>query len=67
MNFEQLESRYRELVAQRQAGAINAQKFAELAAALRTQDAEQCWWQIDPAAGHWLKWNGSQWQQGEPP
>ncbi len=67
MNFEQLEARYRELVAQRQAGRIDSQVFDEQVGALRLQDAEQRWWQIDPASGHWLRWDGSQWLRGEPP
>ena len=67
MNFEQLEARYRELAAQRQAGRIDARHFDEQVAALRTQDGEQRWWQIDPASGHWLRWDGGQWQRAEPP
>lgn len=67
MNFEQLEARYRELVVQRQAGRIDNKAFEDHVGALRLQDAEQRWWQIDPASGQWLRWDGSQWQRGEPP
>ena len=66
MNFEQLDARYRELLARRKAGVLDAQKFEELASALRTQDAAQQWWQIDPESGRWLKWDGAQWQAAEP-
>lgn len=67
MKFEQLQSRYRELVAQRQAGQINAGTFDTEVASLRTQDATQRWWQIDPASGQWLTWDGSQWRAASPP
>lgn len=66
MKFEQLQSRYRELVAQREAGQIDAGTFDTEVACLRTQDAAQHWWQIDPATGKWLTWDGSQWQAGSP-
>ncbi len=66
MKFEQLQSRYRELVAQREAGQIDAGTFDTEVASLRTQDSAQHWWQIDPATGQWLTWDGSQWQAGSP-
>jgi hypothetical protein len=67
MNFSELELRYRQLLAQRQTGALDGQAFEAAVADLRTQDAEQRWWQIDPATGGWLWWDGSQWRPGQPP
>ncbi len=67
MNYDLLEARYRELLAQRQAGLLAPQKFEEQVGTLRTQDAQQRWWQLDPASGQWLMWDGSQWQPGTPP
>ena len=62
MNFDQMEKRYRELVAQRQAGLLGPRQFEDLVAGLRLQDAQHRWWQLDPASGQWLTWNGSNWQ-----
>ncbi len=66
MNFDQMEKRYRELVAQRQAGLLGPRQFEDLVAGLRLQDAQHRWWQLDPASGQWLTWNGSNWQPGTP-
>lgn len=66
MSFAALEARYRQLLAQRQAGTLSQIQFDEQVAGLRLQDAEGRWWQIDPDSGSWLWWDGQQWQAGRP-
>ncbi|MBK1720280.1 hypothetical protein [Thiocystis violacea] len=67
MNFFEVEARFRELAAQRTAGRIGQEAFVEAVNALRVQDGQGRWWQIDSWQGTWLVWNGTAWESGQPP
>ena len=67
MTFEDLETRYRELRARWEAGALTESEFLDAVDQLRLQDAAGVWWQIR-ADGAWLRWDGEQWvEAGRPP
>lgn len=65
--FESLETKAQELVAGIAAGRISEQEFAAQAQALRTCDDKGIWWQLSPANGAWLCWNGTRWEPSNPP
>lgn len=67
MNFDLIETRWRELLAQRAAGTLNAAQFDQAATTLRLQDEAQRWWQIDPTRGQWQRWDGARWLDELPP
>jgi hypothetical protein len=67
MTFEQAMSRYAELNAQMQSGRMSREEFVQAVNQLRLQDGSGNWWQIDPATGGWITWNGSAWMPASPP
>ena len=67
MTFEEAANRYSELRVHRDAGQLGPQEFIQSVAQLRLQDSAGKWWQVEPASGNWLSWNGSAWVSDQPP
>jgi len=67
MTFAEAQAQLIELQEQQRAGALTAQAFADTVNSLRVLDAQQRWWQPDPAGNGWLCWNGTAWQAAVPP
>lgn len=65
--FDDLAARFRHLQAQRDAAQIDAAAYASVAGALRVRETDGSEWTIHPETGAWLRWDGSAWQEGEPP
>lgn len=61
MTFEEAAGRYAELRTQLQDGRLDFADFQAAVARLTVVDPNGEWWQIDPASGEWLRWNGSAW------
>lgn len=61
MTFEEAGSRYAQLRAQLQSGQMDYADFQAEAAKLAVIDPNGNWWQIDPAGGEWLMWDGAAW------
>ena len=61
MTFEEAAGRYAQLRSQLQAGQVDYADFQAAAAKLTVVDPKGDWWQIEPASGEWLKWNGTAW------
>ncbi|MFB3905601.1 MAG: hypothetical protein ACE15E_19310 [Acidobacteriota bacterium] len=67
MTFEQAGQAFAGLQSQWRAGRISWEQFQASAAQLRVQDSTGAWWQIDPASGQWIVWDGVRWvQPGSP-
>jgi hypothetical protein len=67
MNFQEAEKRYAAIRDQLNKRQITEQQFAEQVFALRLQDSNGAWWQVNGADGSWLVWNGTAWQPATPP
>ncbi|MCX6637849.1 MAG: hypothetical protein NT090_22565 [Acidobacteria bacterium] len=61
MTFEEAGSRYAQLRDQFQAGQLDFASFQAATAQLTVVDPDGTWWQIEPAGGEWVMWNGSAW------
>ncbi len=65
--FSDIEKQYQQLAGQHARREIDDAAFVEAVNALRTNDREGRWWQIEAGTGCWLCWDGRSWQQGTPP
>ncbi len=61
MTFKEAGRSYQKLAQQLQAGKISQAQFTEAVNALRVQDEHGRWWQLNPADGQWLFWDGQAW------
>jgi hypothetical protein len=61
MDFNEGSQSYLALQQQLTTGAITAEHYQRLVAELRFMTPDGVWWQIDPATGGWLTWNGQTW------
>ena len=67
MDFDELQARYLTLRGQLDRGEIAPAEFQRRMAELRFRTAQGQWWQIDPATGGWLVWNGRAWAPAPAP
>ncbi|HWQ22308.1 MAG TPA: hypothetical protein VN478_06245 [Clostridia bacterium] len=61
MEFNEATQSYIALRQQLASGAITPEHFQQEVAKLRLVTTDGVWWQIDPASGAWLAWNGKTW------
>lgn len=66
MNFRQAEETAAQLRQQLAVNQITPAEFFQQIATLRLQDARGVWWQINPAAVGWLRWDGTTWNSAVP-
>lgn len=64
--FVEIERKYREVAQSYQQGELEPEQFAEALEALRIQDDQEQWWQIQ-GNGKWLRFSGSEWEEASPP
>ncbi len=64
MNFEEAESRYRQLQDQMHTGQLTQAQFEAQVNALRVAAPDGATWQMRAADGAWMRWNGSHWEEG---
>ena len=64
--FVEIERKYREVAQSYQQGELDPEQFAEALEALRIQDDQEQWWQIQ-GNGKWLRFSGSEWEEASPP
>ena len=67
MNFQQAEQKAAELQRQLANGHTTPEQYYQQITALRLQDANGIWWQIDPSTLGWLRWDGATWIGAVPP
>ena len=67
MDFDELHARYLTLRGQLDRGEIALKEFQRQVAELRFRTPQGQWWQIDPATGGWLVWNGRAWTTASTP
>ena len=67
MNFREAEDQWKRLRQDLDARRIGPAQFEAAAAQLRVEDEQGRWWQVDPAQGSWLLWDGSRWTAAAPP
>jgi hypothetical protein len=67
MNSQEMEVRYASLKQAKDKGSITDAQFRADVAQLRMQASDGSWYQIDPADGRWLKWNGRAWEKTAAP
>ncbi|MFB3905596.1 MAG: hypothetical protein ACE15E_19285 [Acidobacteriota bacterium] len=67
MTFEEAGQQYLQLRTALGAGSLTIDDYNAAIAQLRVQDATGQWWQIDPADGAWLFWNGQAWARPAAP
>ena len=67
MDFDELQARYLTLRGQLDRGEIAPAEFQRRMAELRFRTPQGQWWQIDPATGGWLVWNGRAWAPASAP
>ena len=61
MDFNEASQSYVALGQQLTSGAITPESYQQEAAKLRFVTPDGVWWQVDPATGGWLTWNGRTW------
>lgn len=61
MDFNEVSQSYMVLRQQLASGAITREHYQQQVAKLRFMTPDGVWWQIDPATGGWLTWNGQTW------
>ena len=61
MDFNEARQSYAALRQQLTSGVITPERYQQEAAKLRFVTPDSVWWQIDPATGAWLTWNGQTW------
>jgi hypothetical protein len=66
MDFEQAESRFRVLQAQRNAGELDEEEFRVKVAELLLQDERGVFWMLDADRGTWFCNRGEGWEPGDP-
>jgi len=59
MDPQELEVRYRHLVAAHRNGSLSQEKFLQACQELRLQDQQGIWWTIEGASGAWLYYDAS--------
>ncbi|MDD3579701.1 MAG: hypothetical protein PHW74_01625 [Desulfobacca sp.] len=57
MGPQQLEARYRQLLAAYQKGSLSQEQFSLACQELLFQDDQSIWWAIDPGTGGWLRYD----------
>lgn len=67
MHFDEARQRFDQLTTRWRQGQITQEQYVASVNELRVQDPSGTWWQLDPASGGWIFWNGSQWVPGAPP
>jgi len=67
MDFAQVESKYKELKREYDAGAITEEEFKAQLEELMIEDEEGRWWIIGYETGTWHYHDGEKWVQSEPP
>lgn len=67
MSFTEFSNQYQNLRSQLDAGLLSPQQFSEAVDQLKFQAEDGIWWQINAANGAWLRWNGTSWNQVQPP
>jgi hypothetical protein len=67
MNFQDAETKYRELKAQHDAGKLSDADFEVEVGKLRLQDEQGRWWQIGVQTGDWYVHDGQKWNKQKPP
>ena len=60
-DYLDVEAAYKKLKRSRDKGEITEAQFTGSAAELRLQGADGLWYQLNPANGKWLKWDGKEW------
>lgn len=65
--FDQTAEQYRALLDRRNRGELDAATFEQAVAALRVTDGGGAVWQIVSQTGIWVRWDGQQWVEAEPP
>ncbi|MGD9972030.1 MAG: hypothetical protein AB7S77_03120 [Desulfatirhabdiaceae bacterium] len=65
--FDQTAEQYRILLDQHNRGKLDTAVFDQAVAALRVTDGGGAVWQIVPQTGIWVRWDGQQWVETEPP
>jgi hypothetical protein len=66
MTIVQMEQRYRQLVAEFQAGRLDRQSFARAVDRLRFQDTGGRHWMLGAQSGTWYCYDGQAWQPADP-
>ena len=61
MDFNEVSQSYIALQQQLASGAVTPERYQQELAKLRFMTPDGVWWQIDPATGGWLTWNGQTW------
>ncbi len=61
MDFNEVNQSYMALRQQLASRAITPEYYQQEVAKLRFMTPDGIWWQIDPATGGWLTWNGQTW------
>lgn len=68
MDFDEAESRFRELQARVQRGEpISRAEYEDQVAQLAVQDDRGVLWEINPRTGKWMYFDGAEWVAGTPP
>jgi hypothetical protein len=71
MDFNEVSRSYKALQQQLASGAITPENYEQEVAKLRFMTPNGAWWQVDPATGGWLTWDGQTWvpadQTGQQP
>ncbi|PKO18107.1 hypothetical protein CVU37_07240 [candidate division BRC1 bacterium HGW-BRC1-1] len=65
--FDQTADQYRALLARRKRGELDSAAFDRAVDALRVTDGGGAVWQIASQTGIWVRWDGQQWVEAEPP
>jgi hypothetical protein len=61
MDFNEVSKSYAALQQQLASGAIAPELYQQEVAKLRFVTSDGVWWQVDPATGGWLTWDGQSW------
>jgi len=68
MNFEEAETKFRELQVRVQRGeSISRAEYEDQVSRLAVQDGHGVLWEINPRTGKWMYFDGSEWVLGAPP
>lgn len=65
--FGAARTRYEQLLAARDSGALSPASFESEVAELRVQDDQGTWWTIAATTGQWLRWDGEAWVEAPRP
>ena len=67
MNFQDAQNDYQRLKILFDSGQISPEEFSKEIEELRVQDEQGNWWQLNPADGQWMYWDGNSWIIPEAP